>query len=736
MSMPRARYSEDVPTLDDESTSDSDTDSLFDDEADSGTDTDLDSLLAEEDSDDDDDLFDDEVRHPPEHYRANAANLDVQRLRQRRYSPKTQAQLDRVKEHHEQYCTFQTWDPAKCYDEISPQFMHGFLSWVCDQRRGKGGRRRPGIKYASSLETFWKCYLIVYKIETGRKIDPMIQVNGQDVVKIVAVEKDLDFTKRPSATMYAEDLAEFARVLLATTEMTFDIGWLRVQLVLFCQLAGITGNRPEALVELRYRHLKLTLIRDPDGGGRPRLFVELTPEFTKRYLGSKDMNEFKIPEIIYDPTLVLSPHVFLLGMLFKARAFKSPSIDCPERLYSLKVLKGLNEQPLPLRDEMNDEFIFCEAVREAQGVRIARELQLSSGSVRYRMKVGGEITGFGQVLKPYNLRDGAAKGLNESPDVSDSLQNKILQHASIGTFLKHYLNDINVDLQGVYRRLDTQKDLMRFACSMSRSIDPRRPRKLTPEQTASVNDLPYILKLHKRVNDLSNAPVGSRKDDRLQKAIKRLYNEKQRKRRELLKDVKERYKSEQPVKDSERQLSGMVVDEDTRDALVRADMSPEQLGLIDAILTLPGKSPEQELQRRITAINAVTLYCGVEEGTPSRHVRRGPPGMVVSPPVQAAEPDVALRKAISSIRTDKRPKVCFVCIGTPHLTMGERVAEYANPGSLSRHFVRKHVSKLKDGQFVNCMDCGVRLKTRKDLLIHAERFHGTVSRGPAERLIV
>ena len=125
-------------------------------------------------------------------------------------------------------------------------------------------------------------------------------------------------------------------------------------------------------------------------------------------------NEFKIPEIIYDPTLVLSPHVFLLGMLFKACAFKSPSIDCPERLYSLTVLKGLNEQPLPLRDEMNNEFIFCEAVREAQGVRIARELQLSSGSVRYRMKVGGEITGFGQVLKPYNLRDGSAKGLNES----------------------------------------------------------------------------------------------------------------------------------------------------------------------------------------------------------------------------------------------------------------------------------------------------------------------------------
>ena len=66
--MPRARYTADVPTLDDESTSDSDTDSLFDDEADSRTDTDLDSLLAEEDNDDDNDLYDDEVRHLLEHY--------------------------------------------------------------------------------------------------------------------------------------------------------------------------------------------------------------------------------------------------------------------------------------------------------------------------------------------------------------------------------------------------------------------------------------------------------------------------------------------------------------------------------------------------------------------------------------------------------------------------------------------------------------------------------------------
>jgi hypothetical protein len=111
---------------------------------------------------------------------------------------------------------------------------------------------------------------------------------------------------------------------------------------------------------------------------------------------------------------VLSPHTFLLGMLFKVQAFKSPSIVSPEKLYSLNVLNGMNEQQLPLRDELSDDFIFCQAVETACGVCLARQLQLSSDSVRYRMKIGGQITGFAQVTKPYVLRDGAAKALNES----------------------------------------------------------------------------------------------------------------------------------------------------------------------------------------------------------------------------------------------------------------------------------------------------------------------------------
>jgi preprotein translocase subunit Sec63 len=58
-------------------------------------------------------------------------------------------------------------------------------------------------------------------------------------------------------------------------------------------------------------------------------------------------------------------------------------------------------------------------------------------------------------------------------DVSDSLQNLILQYASINTFLKHYLDRrINMDVAKIYRGMKLEKELMRFVCSISRSIDP------------------------------------------------------------------------------------------------------------------------------------------------------------------------------------------------------------------------------------------------------------------------
>ncbi|KAJ9480689.1 hypothetical protein VN97_g12850 [Penicillium thymicola] len=747
---------------------------------------------------------DEEEQLPPEYYLQEAESLDVSQLRQKRYSPNTQERLDETQYFWDKFCNGTKRGPVECLSWLSDteetvRFLKALFSWRCDQRRGKNGRRTPGVKTKSSLDLFWKWWHLIYKAEVGHELSKDIQVKIRDVLAIVATDKKLSLKGRPKATMYVEDVAEFARVILSTTEMTFPCGWYRIQLLLFCQLAAITGSRPGALLKLRFQDLKLTLVRDPNGG-RPRLFIYLRPEFTKSFLGEKESNTFPIPEIIFDPTLVLSPHVFLLGMLFRIGAFKSlskdgPVMDCPEKLYRLRILDGLGEQELKLKDEILDQNVFCQAVREADGLRIAIEKGLTGSWLRYRMKRGGEITGFAEVAKPYCLRYGAAKAFNDSPDVSNELQNVMLQHASIDTFVRHYSVGIHVDAQAIVRGMPAQKQLMRFACSMSRSIDPRRPYRL--EDSSCINDIPRVRTLEdrkqarKRIRDAKkrtyedaqatlqqefgdNPPrsgphsrilrkrwkaqeKGVKKlrqkfdhaDEQYDRAVKQLRNEKGWQKHRLIRENLERYKNEQPVIDSERQLSGKVVDEEVMGALQRTGyMTLQHMTLIDSVLTMPGKTVEKETERRIAAINAVIAVCDVEEGAPSRPPPQKRPVDAVDVAAAAPMPkrqnsalpenrDDTFSQAIASVcvKTEKsRPTICFICLGNSGLPENERLRMYKNPGSLSRHFVNRHIKPFPNDMHCKCNICGEELESKKALLNHAERVHGTVSCLPLQAL--
>ena len=134
------------------------------------------------------------------------------------------------------------------------------------------------------------------------------------------------------------------------------------------------------------------------------------------------------------------------------------------------------------------------------------------------------------------------------------------------------------------------------------------------------------------------------------------------------------------------------------------------------------------------AINAVTVYCGVEEGRSYRDPRPNPPARGGGSAIATAEKqapsksDVALSRAILSVKTDKRPKVCFLCLGNPNLPIDQRVKEYAIVGSLSRHFRDRHVNLLKTGQQIDCRICDIKGMHRMRLQHYAETFHGTVDR--------
>lgn len=60
-------------------------------------------------------------------------------------------------------------------------FLKAFFSWRCDRWRGKKGHNSPGIKYKSSLETFWKWWHLVYKAEIGQGLSKDTTVKILDV---------------------------------------------------------------------------------------------------------------------------------------------------------------------------------------------------------------------------------------------------------------------------------------------------------------------------------------------------------------------------------------------------------------------------------------------------------------------------------------------------------------------------------------------------------------------------
>jgi hypothetical protein len=88
--------------------------------------------------------------------------------------------------------------------------------------------------------------------------------------------------------MYVEDLSKVLHTNLVTTKKRYPHGRYRMQAWFYLLMAGFTANRPQAILGLCYRHIQVTLLRDPAGGPN-QIFLEFTYEFTKEFLGIKDM---------------------------------------------------------------------------------------------------------------------------------------------------------------------------------------------------------------------------------------------------------------------------------------------------------------------------------------------------------------------------------------------------------------------------------------------------------------
>jgi hypothetical protein len=125
-------------------------------------------------------------------------------------------------------------------------------------------------------------------------------------------------------------------------------------------------------------------------------------------------NTFPLPEIIFDPSLVLSPHVALLGLIFADNAFSAPSLTSAERISELNIKPGYQQLPLPLKPELANVPVFRKSIRTPYGWEISPDQQLPYTTLLKWIKRLGVLTGISLPTRPYSLRYGAGNAFNQS----------------------------------------------------------------------------------------------------------------------------------------------------------------------------------------------------------------------------------------------------------------------------------------------------------------------------------
>lgn len=276
---------------------------------------------------------------------------------------------------------------------------------------------------------------------------------------------------------------------------------------------------------------------------------------------------------------------------------------------------------------------------------------------------------------------------------------------------------------------------MRVASGMSWTIDTRRPRNLTEAHQAQIDCHPEVkllcrakTKLKQFIRETYGTVIrmkGTPIHDRYKKACDDHCKNRRRHEKAFLRDVKTRFKKEQPVIDIQRQLEGLPPIE--ADVVSKTDyVFPERSRVIEALFTLATSSMKEECERRVEAIRALTILCSLQEGLFLYRQARSTSGIK---PNQEETSTAALRllSLSNSMPIECKPTQCIFCLGSEKLPTDLHLKSFYSRGDLKRHFWRKYLQHHPNGQSIKCSHpkCKISLQNKTHLQNHAELVHKT-----------
>ena len=356
---------------------------------------------------------------------------------------------------------------------------------------------------------------------------------------------------------------------------------------------------------------------------------------------------------------------------------------------------------------------------------------------------------------------------------NSAIRNLVMDHTNNTIFERNYLSRmIRYDVQAAVLRKTPQTELIRAASRMSRWMDPRRPKKLTSQQTEAIKDeqnLRDLYDLRDRLRDeIRNVygPIHKAKgqevyDDYVM-VNRAICSQIHARKRAVIKQMQKDYDIKAPLRDIAEQRDGSDeflkhvspiagTSEPTfreRSQIAKAffcdkpvfeseDGPCERLMVISDMISLcelrERRVPRVSLKRKSTpepSVNQNTAFpISKKRRKPARDCSEDknsePPA---SPEYYDLDANTCKQKSADAedIKTECQPFQCLFCIGDRGLSLSERFHEYSSKYSLQRHMLRCGFKSIECYDKLNCPHpacAGTLLQNIQHFKNHAETIH-------------
>ncbi|OJD10206.1 hypothetical protein ACJ73_09890, partial [Blastomyces percursus] len=529
----------------------------------------------------------------PDEYRArDSVRLAQFQVTGKKYADATTIAINRVQRLWDRHCTFMGVDAHSHLSECVDENFRVYADWRL---------KNFNITKQSTIWVEWKFLRLLFKRETGRKVDELVgELISEFILGPLTDEYDLDLSINYKPVVSVEDL-----VAILHYHWCLDIAPViheryTVQNPLLLLFIAYTSSRPGALIEsgclrgsnnaLCYKDIVLRVVPNPDQPDRHVLVMEVSLLFMKGKRNKSQPTIYIFHE--RDDNLALCPVSHFLALALADDAFDAKGINSVEDVLRIRVMAPRNSLHLKWKPNMLNIPVFRRAVHTAEGIRISPDKALPYDTFNQFLQRLGRNAGFEHKLTPYCIRRGTANAVDSEYCISTlfidcvltfpcpavataSERNQIMGHSRADIFERYYISmKVKRDVQSAYLGCPARESIIQAVGRFSLTRDPRAPKELSNEQKDAIERDPRLIKLCGQQCSLHK--LMERKHGSLSKAkgteLHRQYTElgdtiraeKQALHREAFDGMRQEFFATIDTIEIERQLLGLPVSEELK----------------------------------------------------------------------------------------------------------------------------------------------------------------------------